>query len=91
VLVRAVEDIETQALIDGPGRICRFLAIDRTLNRVDLTIGGTLWVEDRGGRVPPSMITAGPRVNVDYAGTWASKPWRFRLAPSRKLKARNKK
>jgi len=91
VLVRAVEDIETQALIDGPGRICRFLAIDRTLNRVDLTIGGTLWVEDREERVPPSMITAGPRVNVDYAGTWASKPWRFWLAPIQKLKARKKK
>ena len=79
VLVRAVEDVETQALIDGPGRICRFLAIDRMLNRVDLTVGNRLWVEDRGERVVLSAITAGRRVGVDYAGVWAKKPWRFRL------------
>ncbi len=79
VLVRAVEDVDTQALIDGPGRVCRFLAIDRTLNRVDLTAGEALWVEDRGERVAPATITAGRRINVDYAGVWAKKPWRFRL------------
>jgi DNA-3-methyladenine glycosylase len=79
VLVRAVEDVETQALINGPGRVCRFLAIDRKLNCKDLTAGERLWVEDRGERVAPSAITAGRRINVDYAGVWASKPWRFRL------------
>jgi len=40
VLVRAVEDADTQVFIAGPGRVCRFLAIDRALNRVDLTTGG---------------------------------------------------
>lgn len=79
VLIRAVEDEHTGALIDGPGRICRFLAIDRALNRVDLTEGNRLWVEDRGGRVARLAITAGRRVGVDYAGVWAKKPWRFRL------------
>ena len=80
ILIRAVEDASTGAIINGPGRICRFLAIDRTLNRVDLTEGKTLWVEDRGERVAPSAITAGRRMGVDYAGAWAKKPWRFRLA-----------
>lgn len=79
VLVRAVEDAGTQALIDGPGRVCRFLAIDRRLNCEDLTMGGVLWVEDRGERVTPSMISTGRRIGVDYAGLWAKKPWRFRL------------
>ena len=79
MLVRAVEDADTQALIDGPGRVCRFLAIDRTLNRVDLTTGEALWVEDRRERVTSATITAGRRINVDYAGVWAKKPWRFRL------------
>lgn len=91
VLVRAVEDVGTQALIDGPGRICRFLAIDRALNRLDLTTGESLWVEDRGERVAPSVITAGRRIGVDYAGAWANKPWRFRLAPGRKSKVKSKK
>jgi DNA-3-methyladenine glycosylase len=79
VLVRAVEDVETRMLIDGPGRVCRFLAIDRRLNRQDLTMGGALWVEDRGERVARARVMTGLRIGVDYAGRWAKKPWRFRL------------
>ena len=37
VLIRAIE-IDGE-LIDGPGRLCRALQIDRRLNRVDLTTG----------------------------------------------------
>lgn len=70
-------------LIDGPGRVCRYLQIDRKLNRLDLTLGQTLWIEDRGERVPASAITAYPRIGVDYAGEWATKPWRFRLNNTR--------
>jgi len=84
VLVRAVEDVETQTLIGGPGRVCRFLAIDRRLNRWDLTAGEALWVEDRGERTESSAITTSRRIGVDYAGVWARKPWRFRLALSEK-------
>jgi len=79
VLVRAVEDAETQTLLDGPGLVCRFFAIDRRLNCMDLTAGERLWVEDRGERVSPSTITVGRRINVDYAGIWSKQPWRFRL------------
>jgi len=77
VLIRAVED-ET-GLIDGPGRVCRAYEIDLSLNYHDLSTGRTLWIEDRGERVPKSRIVAYPRINVDYAGQWAAKPWRFRL------------
>lgn len=77
VLIRAIE--VDGALIDGPGRLCRALAIDRTLNRVDLTTGEGLWFEDRGGRVLSRHVGAHPRIGVDYAGDWAQKPYRFRL------------
>lgn len=80
ILVRAVEDVAAQVRIDGPGRVCRFLAIDRTLNCKDLTAGSQLWVEDRGRRTVHSRIEAGRRIGVEYAGIWAKKPWRFRLA-----------
>jgi DNA-3-methyladenine glycosylase len=65
--------------IDGPGRVCRFLELDRTHNALDATIGRVIWVEDRGATVPPKHIEALPRIGVDYAGEWAQKPWRFRL------------
>ncbi len=77
VLIRAVE--VGSNLIDGPGRVCRALNIDRTLNRLDLTIGRELWLEDRRNRVAHSQVRCYPRIGVDYAGEWATKPWRFRL------------
>ena len=77
VLIRAIE-IDGK-LIDGPGRLCRALRIDRRLNRVDLTTGESLWFEDRGVLVERGDVGTHPRVGVDYAGEWAKKPWRFRL------------
>lgn len=91
VLVRAVEEEGTRALVDGPGLVCRFFSIDRALNRLDLTAGAGLWVEDRGERPAPSLIATGPRIGVDYAGSWAAKPWRFRLTRSRKLEVDTEK
>ena len=85
ILIRAVHPVEGPSgggVVNGPGRVCRFFGIDRTLNRLDLTLGRTLWIEDRGERVPPSAITAAPRIGVDYAGAWAAKPWRFGLRGS---------
>ena len=77
VLMRAIEI--DGALIDGPGRLCRALDIDRSLNRHDLTIGRTLWLENRAVRVKQVDVGIYPRIGVDYAGIWAKKPYRFRL------------
>jgi DNA-3-methyladenine glycosylase len=81
VLIRAIE-IDGK-LIDGPGRLCRALEIDRRFNRVDFTAGEFIWFEDRGVSVKRGEVEAHPRVGVDYAGEWAKKPWRFRLRPVR--------
>jgi DNA-3-methyladenine glycosylase len=77
VLIRAVE-IDGE-LVDGPGRVCKRMGIDRRLNRLDLTAGDGLWLEDRALRVRPIDVGIFPRIGVDYAGEWAKKPWRFRL------------
>ena len=77
VLIRAIE--LDGKLIDGPGRLCRAMQIDRSLNRADLTMGESLWFEDRGASVKRGNVGAHPRIGVDYAGVWAKKPWRFRL------------
>jgi DNA-3-methyladenine glycosylase len=77
VLIRAIE-IDGE-LIDGPGRLCRALQIDRSLNRVDLTTGESIWFEDRGVLVKKGEVGTHPRIGVDYAGEWAKKLWRFRL------------
>jgi DNA-3-methyladenine glycosylase len=77
VLIRAIE--LDGKLIDGPGRLCRALQIDHRLNQVDLTIGKSLWFEDRGETVTRGTVSVYPRIGVDYAGKWAEKLWRFRL------------
>ncbi len=80
VLIRAIE-VDSE-LIDGPGKLCRALEIDRSLNRLDLTHGRSLWFEDRGALVPGKQVGTFPRIGVGYAGIWAKKPWRFRLLAS---------
>lgn len=77
VLIRAIEVEGT--LIDGPGKICRELDIDRSLNRFDMTEGRHVWFEDRGAGGIRKKIGTFPRIGVEYAGSWAKKPWRFRL------------
>ena len=89
VLIRAVE-VDGE-LIDGPGRLCRALEIDRSLNRLDMTSGDSLWFEDRGTNVPRDEVGAFPRIGVDYAEEWATKPWRFRLRTASSTKLRRGK
>jgi DNA-3-methyladenine glycosylase len=79
VLIRAAEpgtgvDLAT----NGPGRLCRALAIDRTHNGLDLT-GGPLRIELRAPPLPYDAVGTGPRVGVGYAGAWAERPWRLYL------------
>ncbi|MBM4376150.1 MAG: DNA-3-methyladenine glycosylase [Deltaproteobacteria bacterium] len=88
VLVRAVEPLPPFEAIErrrgmprtrreatgGPGRATAALGIDGALDRADLCGGGALAILDapRCGAIGRS-----PRVNVDYAGEWAKRPWRF--------------
>jgi DNA-3-methyladenine glycosylase len=41
--------------------------------------GDKIWLEDRGLKIVPEEILAGPRVGVDYAGEDAKRPNRFRI------------
>ena len=65
-------------LTGGPGTLTQALGIHTTHSGTDLT-GHQIWLEDRGIVVPDDQITAGPRVGVNYAGEYTTKPWRFRL------------
>ncbi len=85
ILIRGLELLEVdatqthQARIDGPGRVGRFLELNRAHNGLDATQGTTIWVQDHGLTIPGEHIQAHPRIGVDYAGEWAKKLWRFCL------------
>lgn len=88
VLIRAVEPCEglelmrkrrhgqpDRNLTKGPGKLCIAMGIDRRLDGADL-LGQQVWLEERLP-VKRSQILSGPRIGIDYAGEWISKPWRF--------------
>lgn len=77
VLIRALEPGEgMQGLrTDGPGRLTRALGLCLELNTRPLD-RAPLFVA-RGVPVPRRHIEVSRRIGVDYAGEWASKPFRF--------------
>lgn len=80
VLVRAAVPLSNgDGHLSGPGAFCRAMHLDGRRYGTDLT-GDELFIEPREKR-PKSV--SGPRVNVDYAGTWALKPWRFAVQGER--------
>ncbi len=79
ILVRALEPGPGVGRCSGPGLVCRALEIDRTLNGRVLA-PPDLYVADDGVRVEDHDVITGPRVGVAYAGEWAARPWRFRVA-----------
>jgi DNA-3-methyladenine glycosylase len=91
VLVRAlfpIEGVDQIALrrsnrprsewCNGPGKLTQALAIDGSMNGVDLCDPqGELWIES-GRWIPDAEVIAGPRVGINrVAEPWRSIPWRF--------------
>jgi DNA-3-methyladenine glycosylase len=88
VLVRALEPIRglqlmarrrgkpaaSRELTNGPGKLTQALAISGYLYGVDLC-SDELFLEESGRQ--PGRIGRSRRINVDYAGSWAGKLWRF--------------
>lgn len=77
VLVRAGVPLEAcDGHLSGPGVFARALHLDRRHNGVDLC-GESLWIGPREG-VKPRIVSA-ERINVDYAGAWARRRWRYAI------------
>jgi DNA-3-methyladenine glycosylase len=87
VLVRAVEpvlgapgmaarrgvDAGSIRLTNGPGKVCAALGLGAAAYGVNLC-SADLFLAEGEAR---AGIGRSPRINVDYAGAWAQKPWRF--------------
>jgi DNA-3-methyladenine glycosylase len=70
-------------LANGPGKLCQALAIDKTLNKIDVTAGQSLWMEP-GEPIPDQAIATGPRIGIAYAAPCdQAAPWRFWLRDNR--------
>jgi DNA-3-methyladenine glycosylase len=67
----------TNRLCSGPAMVCQGLGVDRSLDGHDLTLGEGLWLAAPPAGESVGEIASGPRIGVDYAGKWATRPWRF--------------
>ena len=88
VLIRALEPVRgvelmakrrarpasSRDLTNGPGKLTQALAITGDDYGRDLC-GDRFYLEDAA--LPLGRIGRSARINVDYAGPWAAKPWRF--------------
>lgn len=78
-LKRPAARLRDTDLCSGPARLAQALQLDRSLDGADLVTGESLFLE-RGARIAPRNIVAGPRIGVAYAGEWAEAPLRFHVA-----------
>jgi len=91
VLIRAVEPLGHHTIpvpsqhdpkkklhyyTNGPGKLCRALNIDISLNHVDLTTSDLIYLEVQP-EINSDKIVATKRVNIDYAGDDKDRLWRF--------------
>jgi DNA-3-methyladenine glycosylase len=73
---RRGKPIDSRELTNGPGKLTDAMAIDGADYGRDLC-GDVLFLEDEDETIARGKIGRSPRINVDYAGEWASLPWRF--------------
>lgn len=80
VLIRAVdiEGIDSKRT-NGPGKLCRFLKIDRKLNGWDMEKGRKLWLEPRDPGIKLPKIIRAKRIGIDYARHCKEYLWRFTM------------
>ena len=89
VLIRAVEPIQglpmiikarnlkskkVEDLTNGPGKVGLSLGVKMDMNGIDL-MQGELRIVDGG--ISGLKILTSPRININYAEEWITKPWRF--------------
>jgi DNA-3-methyladenine glycosylase len=90
ILIRGIEPVEgidvmmerrmkkkfDYSLTIGPGSLAQALGIHVQQSGTSL-VGNTIWMEDRGIKIPGKKISASKRVGVEYSGEAA--PWPYRL------------
>jgi len=64
---------------NGPGKLCKFLRIDKKFNRWDITRGEKLWIEGRDSNIKLPRIKKSKRMGIDYAKHCREYLWRFHL------------
>lgn len=85
MLQRRSKNKADKTLAAGPGTVSQALGIQVKHSGISL-LEQTIWLEETSISVPAELISAGPRIGVDYAGEDAKLPYRFLLKETGWLK-----
>ena len=69
-------DFTPNKLTNGPGKLCNYLKIKKTLNNQSLT-SSKIWLEDWKIKIPKNKIKKTKRIGIDYAEECKNYLWRF--------------
>jgi len=81
-------------IANGPGKLCKAMKIDKSLNGVDL-LGNEIYIEFSRGKIKKELekdfeICSSPRIGIDYAEEYKDVPWRFYIKGSKYVSRANK-
>ncbi len=79
--LKKTSNFNIKNLLNGPGKICRALNIDKSFNGKDMIEGKDLFII-RGEEIENKDIVATPRINIPYAGISKRWHWRFLIKDS---------
>ena len=71
---RSIRSKKLVDLTNGPGKLCKALKIDKSLNAHLVTKKGPLWIGE--GHKPDEIVMA-KRINIPYAEEYQDMLWRF--------------
>ncbi|RXN02013.1 DNA-3-methyladenine glycosylase [Acipenser ruthenus] len=69
--------LKDKELCNGPSKLCQALDIQRGFDRRDLATDHEVWLEQGPESPTPETVVSAPRIGINYAGEWVSKPLRF--------------
>ncbi|MDQ3282771.1 MAG: DNA-3-methyladenine glycosylase [Acidobacteriota bacterium] len=92
--LRGVESMRTRRpkakndfeLMNGPGKLCMALGIDRAFDGADLR-SDVLWLTERDVAISDEDIAVSPRIGIDNSGDAAAWPLRFFVRGNRHVSA----
>ena len=71
---RKIKSKKITDLTNGPGKLCKALKIDKSLNAHLMTQKGALWI---GEGESPDLVVEAKRINIPYAEEYQDMLWRF--------------
>ncbi len=72
---QALSSYQKKNFANGPGKLTKAFAITKKQNKASL-LQDNFFIFEKENEASPT-IKATPRINIDYAEEYATKPWRF--------------